>query len=419
MLPRRAALLACLLATAPLTAADPKPDDWPLFRGPKRTGVSDDKGLLKEWPTDGPAQVWKCEGVGIGFSSVTLLGDRAFTMGDLKDGCYLFAIDRTKGEIQWKVKVGATGGNYQGPRCTPAADGDSVYGLGQFGDLVCCAVADGKERWRKSLKKDFKGQEGGWNYTESPLIDGEKLVCTPGGPEATMVALNKKTGAVIWKGVVPGGDSAGYASVVAADIGGTRQYIQLMANGLVSFSATKGTLLWRYGTKGDRFGGNTANIPTPVVKGNQVFASAGYGRGGALLTISGSGGKFSVKEEYWDNKLNNRHGGVILVGDYLYGDRDDSGRPWCADFKTGKIKWSKQDRTKGGGSAALTHADGMLYVRYANGWVSLVNPEDGKEVSTFKVPNGTNDCWAHPVVVGGKLYLRERDVVWCYDVKAK
>lgn len=393
-------------------------DDWPLFRGAKRTGVSDDKGLLKEWPKDGPPQVWKCEGVGVGFSSVTLLGNRVFTMGDLNDSSYLFAIDRDKGEILWKLKVGKTGGNYQGPRCTPAVDGDLVYGLGQFGDLVCADVKDGKEKWRKSFKTDFGGQEGSWNYTESPLIDGEKIVVTPGGKDSTMVALNKKTGAVIWKGVVPGGDTAGYSSIVAADIGGTRQYIQLMANGLVSFSALKGVLLWRYGNMGNRFGGNTANIPTPIVKGNQVFASAGYGRGGALITVTGSGGKFSFKEEYWKNELNNRHGGVILVGDNLFGDLDSNGQPWCASLKDGKIKW-KMERTKGNGSASPTYADGLLYVRYSNGWVSLVNPVDGKEISTFKIPNGSNDCWAHPVVVGGKLYIRERDTVWCYDVKSK
>ena len=406
--------LLCALAIP----AQSNSDDWPLFRGPKRTGVSDDKGLLKEWPKDGPAQAWKCEGVGRGFSSVTLSGNRVFTMGDLSDSSYLFAIDRDKGEIVWKLKVGKTGGNYQGPRCTPAVDGDLVYGLGQFGDLVCADVKDGNERWRKSFKTDFAGQEGSWNYTESPLIDGEKLVVTPGGKTATMVALNKKTGAPIWKGVVPGGDTAGYSSVVAADIGGTRQYIQLMANGLVSFSAAKGVLLWRYGSDGTRFGRNTANISTPIVKGNQVFASAGYGRGGALLTITGSGGKFTFKEEYWKNELNCRHGGVILVGDSLFGDRDDSGHPWSASFKDGKVKWN-MDRGKGGGSAALTYADGLLYIRFANGWVSLVNPQDGKEISSFKVPNGSRDCWAHPVVVGGKLYIREQDTLWCYDVKAK
>jgi outer membrane protein assembly factor BamB len=297
-------------------------------------------------------------------------------------------------------------------------DGNLVYGLGQFGDLVCADIKDGKERWRESLKADFGGKEGGWNYTESPLVDGEKLIVTPGGKDSTMIALSKKDGAVIWKGVVPDGETAGYSSVVAADIGGTRQYVQLMSNGLAAFSADKGELLWRYGTEQNRFARNTANIPTPIVIGDQVFATAGYGRGGALVSISSSGGKFNAKEEYWKNELNNKHGGVILVGDNLFGDIDSNGQPWCAALKDGKIKW-KMERGKGNGSASLTFADGLLYIRFANGWVSLVNPESGKEISSFKVPNGTRDCWAHPVVVGGKLYVREQNTLWCYEVKAK
>ncbi|QVL30359.1 PQQ-binding-like beta-propeller repeat protein [Telmatocola sphagniphila] len=393
--------------------------DWPQFRGPHRDGVSPDKGLLKEWPKDGPEVVWKCSDLGVGFSSVAIQGDRIYTMGDLKDGCYVFGIDRAKGTLLWKKLIGKAGGNYVGPRCTPTADGDSVYALGQFGDFVCLDSKTGEERWKKNIGKDFKGRSGGWNFAESPLIDGDKLVVTPGGADFTMVALNKKTGDLIWKGLVPGGDTAGYSSIVVADIDGVKQYIQLMANGLVSFSADKGELLWRYGTGNDRFGHNTANIPTAIVQGNQIFASAGYGRGAALLTVSSSGGKFDVHEEYWVNALTNKHGGVIHVGDSVYGDRDDSGRPWSADFKTGKVKWSKSDRSKGNGSASPTFADGLLYIRYANGWVSLVNPEDGKEISTFKIPNGSSNCWAHPVVIGGKMYIRENDTLWCYDVKGK
>jgi len=404
-----------MMITFPALAAD----DWPQFRGPARDDISSDKGLLKEWPKDGPTLAWKCEGLGAGFSSVSLVGNRIYTMGDLKDSSYVFAIDRDKGTIVWKQTVGKTGGNYAGTRCTPSIDGDSVYALGQFGDFVCLDTADGTERWRKNFGKDYKGSSGGWNYTESPLIDGDKVLVTPGGPESAMLALNKKTGEVIWKGVLPSGEKAGYSSIIAADIDGTRQYIQLFSNGLASFSADKGELLWRYGTDNKHFGGNTANIPTPIVKGNQVFATAGYGRGGALLTISSSGGKFDVKEEYWSNSLNSRHGGVVLVGDFVYGDRDDSGKFWCADFATGKIKWTATEIASGKQSIAPTYADGLLYIRHQNGWVSLLNPENGKEISTFKIPNGKGNCWAHPVVVGGKMYIRELDTLWVYDVKSK
>ena len=196
-----------------------------------------------------------------------------------------------------------------------------------------------------------------------------------------------------------------------------------MAGGLFSFSAANGELLWRYGDTNKRFAGNTANIPTPIVRGDQIFATAGYGRGGALITVSSAGGKFDVKEEYWSRDLRSRHGGVILIGENLYGDTDDSGNVWCANFKTGDIRWTRSKTakgSKGGGSAALTFADGMLYVRFGDGgWVSLVDPKNGfTEVSTFQIPNGTRDCWAHPVVVGGKMFIREKDIVWCYNVKA-
>ena len=296
-----------------------------------------------------------------------------------------------------------------------------MYVLGQMGDLVCLTAADGKEVWRKSFKDDFGGQSGGWNYTESVLIDGDKLICTPGGSKATMVALNKMTGATVWQGVVgKGGDTAGYASPVVAEVGGVRQYVTLMANGLVGFAAKDGKMLWRYGSAGERFGGNTANIPTPIVRGDLIFAAAGYGRGAALVRVKGSGSNFTADEVYWNRALNNKHGGVVLVGEKLYGDSDDSGNPWQADFKSGKVAWKRTERGKGSGSASITAADGMLYVRYQNGWVSLVNPAKGyDEVSTFKVPNGSGDCWAHPVVLDGKLYVRERDTIWCYDVKAK
>jgi outer membrane protein assembly factor BamB len=301
-------------------------------------------------------------------------------------------------------------------------DGNLVFAIGQFGDLVCITT-DGTEVWRKDFGKDFKGRSGGWNFTESPLVDGDKLVCTPGGSEATMVALNKKTGEVIWKGVVPGGDTAGYSSIVIATVGGVRQYVQLMANGVSAFSAKDGKFLWRYGDRGDRFAGNTANIPTPIVRGDLVFCCAGYGRGGGLVRLSAAGGSVKPTEVYFIQGLNSRHGGVVLVGNYLYGDRDDSGNPYCADFKSGKIvpAWGKRGNTEGRGSVAVTYADGHLYFRYQNGVVALVEatPAGYKEKSSFKIPNVREPSWPHPVVIGGRLYLREQDSLYCYDVKQR
>ncbi len=415
-------LLLVVATTIPSLAAEP---DWPQFRGPKRDGVSPDTGLLKSWPENGPPLAWKAEGVGDGFSSVAVVGDKVLTMGDEDDSCFIFAVSRKDGHKLWRAKIGRSGGGggYPGPRCTPTVNGGLVYALGQHGDLVCVSLANGKERWRVNLPKDFKGSSGGWQYAESPLVDGEKLVCTPGGKEATMLALDKKTGKVIWKGYTPDGESAGYSSIMVSNAGGTKQYVTLTSKGVVSFKASDGKMLWRYGATRDRFADNTANIPTVVLMDNpnRIFAAAGYGRGAGLVQLASAGGKINTKEIYWNEKLNNKHGGVIRVGNYLYGDRDDSGRIWCADAKTGKVMWTRKDDSEGGGSASLVYADGMFYVRFQNGWVALVSadPKAYKLVSTFRVPNGSGNCWSHPVVIGGKLHVRERDMIWCYDVAQK
>lgn len=417
------AILIGYCAVAPVEAqkvAVVKPGsgtDWPTFRGAKRDSISPDKGLLKEWPKDGPPLAWKepAKGLGSGFSSVSVVGDKIFTMGDQGDSCYVYALERGNGNKIWEYKIGQSGapGGYAGPRCTPTVDGDLVFALGQNGNLACLDVAKGKEVWAKDMKKDFKGSVGGWGYSESPLVDGDKLLCTPGAKDATIVALNKKTGEVIWKAVVPN-DRAEYSSMIIAEVSGVRQYVQLLAKNVAGISAKDGKLLWTY----DKLGNNTANIPTPVVKGDLVFCAAGYGKGGALLRITGSGDQFKAEEVYYSRDLGNRHGGVVLVGDHLYGDKDDSGNPWCADLMTGKsANWKKQ--SKGSGSMAVTVADGHLYCRYQNGIVALVEatPSGYKESGSFKIANVKGPSWPHPVVVDGKLYLREQDTLWCYNVK--
>ena len=414
---RRSAVCALCLAVA--AAAGLPAADWPQFRGPHRDDISSDKGLLRKWPREGPPLVWKADGLGRGFSSVAIASGKVFTMGDVGTSSYVIALDDKTGRKLWSAKVGRPGGNLEGTRCTPTVDGEFVYGLGQFGDLVCLKTSIGEEVWRKDLVKDFGGRPGGWNYTESPLVDGDKLVCTPGGPKASLVALKKKTGAVIWKCALLNGDTnAGYSSVVVAEAAGIRQYVQLMSGGVVGVDAQTGKLLWRY----TRLGRNTANIPTPIVKGEYVFCSAGYGKGGALLRLVPDGGGVRAEEVYFSPNLTNKHGGLVLVGDYVYGDRDDSGHPFCAEWKTGKVVWQRKgEGGPGRGSAAVTYADGHLYFRYDNGWVALVEASPGgyREVSTFKVPNSRSQSWSHPVVVGGRLYLREQDVLWCYDVKKK
>jgi outer membrane protein assembly factor BamB len=422
-------LLLAAITSIPLAAAEP---DWPQFRGPNRDGISPDKGLLKEWPKGGPPVAWKAEGVGEGYSSVAVVGDKVLTMGDLDGASHVIAVSRTDGKRLWATKVGKAGdgGGYKGSRSTPTVDGDKAYALGPYGDLICVNLADGKEVWTVSLPKTFKGSSGGWQYSESVLVDGDKVICTPGGKEATMLALDKNTGKVIWKGVTSKGESAGYSSAMISNAGGNKQYVTLTSLGVVSFAADTGKLLWEFGNVDEkerekkRFAHNTANIPTVVLTDdpNRIFATAGYDRGGALIKLDSDGGKINPEELYWKGDLKNKHGGVIRVGEYIYGGLDDSPELWCAEIKTGEKTWKRDnDKSGAGGSASLCYADGMLYVRFQNGIVSLIeaNPKKYTLVSSFKIPDPIGNAWAHPVVIGGKFYVREKDVIWCYDVAAK
>jgi outer membrane protein assembly factor BamB len=418
--------LACLglfvLTISAAPAPEPGSAEWPCFRGAKHDAISPDKGLLKKWPTEGPKLLWKATGAGQGFSSVAVTGGKVFTMGTEGRKTYMTAFDRAKGgKPLWTVEVGAGGDepNGRGTRSTPTYSDGLVYGIGSAGDLVCVAADKGEVKWRKNLKSDFGGSSAYWRYSESPLVDGENVIVTPGGSKALMVCLNKKTGKEVWRtaGGKQASGSAGYSSIVISNAGGVKQYVTLVSSGTIGVDANNGKLLWYY----DRFRGNTANIPTCIVLGEQLLTVAGYGKSAALITLKKDGDEFKVKEEWSENKLRNKHGGVLIVGDLMFGDTDDSGMPYCAKWKSGDRVWQRERRVgKGGGSAAITYADGNLYVRYQNGWMALV-PVGGdkyEEKGSFKIPGVSGPSWAHPVVIGGKLYLREGNAVLCYDVKS-
>lgn len=406
-----------VLAALALCAMTPAAD-WPQFRGPGRDGVSAATGLARSWPATGPAVAWKAEGLGEGFSSVSVAGNLICTMGDIGAQCHVVGIDRETGKVLWKTPIGRDGGNYKGPRCTPTQNAGRIYALAQHGDLVCLNGKDGKLIWKKDLVKDFGGMAGGWNYTESPLIDGNRLICTPGGRLASMVCLDKATGRLAWRS--PIGEAAGYSSIVISNACGVKQYVQLLSNGLAGVRASDGALLWRYGEK-DHFKGNTANIPTPIIRGDEVFASAGYGRGAGLVKLTRAGSGIKATEVYFNRELTNKHGGVVALGDFVYGDADDRGTPQCAEWATGKVAWKRPMARQGRGSASITAADGMLVVRYQDGWVHLVEAgadKPYKELASFKIANSDTNSWAHPVVLDGKLYLREKGVLWCHDIAA-
>jgi outer membrane protein assembly factor BamB len=399
-------------------------NEWPQWRGPNRNAISPDTGLLKKWSEGGPALAWKASGVGAGFSSVAVAGGRIFTIGDKGSDQFVFALSQADGKMLWSAKLGpGWSDEFAGPRGTPTVDGDALYAIGTEGDLVCLDAASGKERWRKNLPTEYGGRMMSvWKYSESPLVDGSKLVFTPGGPDAAMVAVDKKTGKEIWRARVPGlgprgKDGAAYSSIVVSEAAGVRQYVQLLGRGVVGIGAADGKFLWGY----NRVANDVANISTPITQGDFVFTSTGYQTGAALLKISKSADGLKADEVYWldSRTFQNHHGGFVLVGGYIYsGHGHNRGFPICIELSTGKIVWGGDIRNGGAGSAAVAFADGNLYFRYQNGTVKLIQASPGgyQENGSFEIP-GANLSWSHPVIIGGKLYLREQDTLYAYNVK--
>ena len=398
--------------------------EWHQWRGERRDGISPDTGLASQWAADGPPLAWKTGGLGRGFSSISIADGRIFTMGDRDDGQYVIALALDSGKELWRTRVSEAWEpqGYAGPRATPTVDGPLLYSISPHGDLVCLEVATGKEVWHRNLKTDFGGPVPHWGFSESPLVDGNTLVCTPGGPEACIVALDKKKGTDLWKTPYPklgdrGGDGAGYSSIVVSNGGNTRQYVQLTHRGLVSVATADGRFLWGY----NRIANGTANIPTPLVHDDYIFCSSGYGTGAALLKLSAADGGVKAEEQYFlDGKeLQNHHGGMIMLGDYIYlGHGHNAGAPTCLEWKTGKTAW-RHNRGPGTGSAAVAYADGQLYFRFQNGVMALIGatPLEYQEHGTFKIPDVEQPSWSHPVVIGGRMYLREQDALLCYDVR--
>jgi outer membrane protein assembly factor BamB len=400
--------------------------DWPQWQGPDRTAISREKGLLQEWPKGGPKQVWKATGLGENYCTPTVAAGRIFVMGNREAGAqtdnkgkkvkneYVIALDEKDGKEVWATLIGperGNGGGYRGPRCSPTVDGSLIYALGLNGDLLCMDFENGEIRWRKDLRKDFQGAGGGWGYCESPLIDGDKVICTPGGKTATLVALDKRTGDVIWKGVVPKGDGAAYASTIKATVDGKTQYIQFLSGGVVGLSED-GKFLWRY----DHPHNGTANCSTAVYSDGHVFGASGYGTGGGLAKLIKDRDKYEAKEVYFTKKMVNHHGGMVLVDGYLYGSNE--GELVCLDYKTGKVQWA-QGREPGKGSIAC--ADGRLYYRNEGGPVYLieVNPSKYVECGRFSPPRSGAPAWPHPVIANGKLYIQDQDMLLCYDIKQR
>jgi outer membrane protein assembly factor BamB len=381
--------------------------DWPQWRGPNRDGISKETGLLKQWPTDGPPLVWKAKGAGRGYSTLSVSGGRLFTMGLRGEKEYVIAFDVATGKEAWATEHGTAyhDSRGDGPRGTPTVDGNSVYALGGNGDLSSIDAKTGRLNWKMNVLQKFGGENIGWGISESPLVVGDKLLINAGGPGASIVALNKKDGSLIWKSQ---SDQPGYSSAVPVQIGNTTQVVFFTQARAVGLDVKDGSLLWEYPRASNR----TANVATPVVRGNRVFISSDYGTGAGMVEIKADG---KASEVYFTKEMRNHHSTSVLVGDFLYGF--SSSLLTAMRFDTGEVAW--KDRSVGKGS--LVFADGHLYCLSENGVVGLVEatPTGYREKGRFRIPQESLPTWTHPVVAGGRLYLRDQDTIYAFDVKQK
>jgi outer membrane protein assembly factor BamB len=399
--------------SSPPNAVPSGPTDWPQWRGPERNGISKDTGLLKQWPSSGPQKSWSISNLGEGYGSIAIKGDRVFVQGTRGEASVVFCLNRADGKAVWSAALGAkvkqSEGN--GPRSTPTVDDNRVYILTENGDLACLNTRDGSPVWRKNILREFGGSNPRWLISESPLVDGDRLIVTPGGRGAGMVALEKMTGKEIWR-AKDLSDSAGYGSCIAADVGGVRTIMNFTSRAAVGVRASDGKLMWRHSSPSNVY----ANITTPVFHDNKVFFTSAYDTGGALLGLSAQNGEVKAQELYFTRDMKNHHGGVVLVNGYLYGFNGDIVLT-CIEFATGKKMWMNRSVGKG----SLAYADGMLYLLSEKNAVGLAeaNPNAYVEKGRFTIPDQGRESWAHPVVIGGKLYIRNQSTLTSYDVKAR
>lgn len=416
---RRLTAVACGVLTVTAVATMAKADDWGQWRGPKRDGISQEKGLLKAWPKEGPKLVWQVKDIGAGYSTPVVVGKRLFVLSNEGlENEFVRAYSTTNGKQLWSTRLGSVGNpkqqpSYPGSRTTATVDGKLLYALGSDGDLACVETATGKIVWKKSLRTDFGGAPGVWAYSESPLVDGNKVIVCPGNETAAMVALDKKTGATLWKSAIPGEKAASYASAIAVEIGGVRQYVQHLSKSLVGVEAATGKLLWRFDKTYDtQF---QMHAFTPIAEGNQVYSAAASA--GGVAKITAAAGSFSADPVYVERKGYNGLGGAVKVGNYLYGT--NRATLFCSEFATGKVLWDERSI----GSSAICYADGLLFLHGENGEIALVEatPDGYKEKGRFSPPSqpdrGQAKAWAYPIVANGKLYIRDLGCLWCYDIK--
>jgi len=417
--------LAVFLAFTAVSYAD----DWPQWQGPARTNVSKETGLMKSWPADGPKLLWTYRKAGLGYSGPAIVGNHLYTMGARGGSEFVIVIDIITGKEEWAKPIGPTftfkGNEWgDGPRSTPTIEDNRIYALGGQGELVCLDADSGKTIWHHNLYSDYDGwvmdnsgePKTGWGYCEGPLVDGLQVVVTPGGDKGLLVAFDKETGKEIWRSKEAKG-KAPYSSIIVAEAGGVRQYIQAMDKGVVGIAPKDGKLLWHYKKEFTDMA-----IPTPIFHDGQLFVTAGWNQGCYVIRLP-SGDKMKEPEKVYEKKYSNEEGGVVLVGEHVYGYFDNKG--WaCLKFADGAEAWAETTKL---GKGSLTCADGRLYCfDEKDGTAVLVTPDPAKkwdEKGRFSIPQKSDQrkpsarIWTHPVVSNGRLYLRDQELIFCYDVK--
>ena len=373
-----------------------------------------EKGLLQDWPEGGPKKMWTVNDAGLGYSGVTVQAGSLYTMGAFDKKEMLLAYNSSSGEKLWEVHVGEllTNGWGDGPRMSPTISNGKIYALGARGNLLCVLAKNGKQVWKKSLVDDLGGKVPGWGYTESVLVDEGKVICTPGGKDGAIAALDADSGRTIWR-TKSFTDGAQYSSPISIMHQGKKQYVQLVMKNIVGIDPGNGSVLWK-----SKWPGKVAVIPTPIFSNGHVYVTSGYGVGCKLVKLGDN-----YPTNVYENKvMKNHHGGVIKVGEHLYGYSDGVG--WaCQDFKTGELIWNEK---KALGKGAIAYADNRLYCQgEGDGRLILIDasPTGWKTHGEFTISpqtkkrNPKGRIWTHPVICDGKLYLRDQEYILCYDIK--
>jgi len=408
-----ACLFVVCLAVLHVAAAGEQPS-WPQWHGPNRDNISTETGLLKKWPEGGPRLLWQTKGLGFGYSTVVIADGRIVTTGNMGEDCVITAMNMS-GKVLWRAKNGKAWQNpYPGTRGTPIIEGDRIYHEGAFGDVICLDAKTGKEVWTVNILERFESKNIRWALAESLLVNGDRVICTPSGPEASVVALDKKTGKTVWT-APSAGDLAGYASPILAEYEGLRIIVALTSHHMIGVNADTGDLLWkvRYTSLFDE------NVLTPIFRDGHIYVSC-LKTGTVKWKVNVKGKTASVKQVWHSEELDNHHGDVILLDGYLYGASTALNRQkWiCLDAETGGIVYA----VAGVGKGAVTCADGKLYIMSEKGRVGLMpaSPMDRAVISSFQVPGkGKGKYWAHPVVCGGRLYIRHGGLLYVYDIRGK